>query len=243
MVTGNNIAVGADLVRRCYWVRLDARHASPDRRTGFRHPDLLEWVRRNRGRIVTALLTIARAWYAAGRPKSNTPPVATFTEWANVVGGMLAEHAPDFLANADALRATVDTEAGEWETFLIAWRDRFGDMTITARDVADEAERFNSTLNETLPYFLAAESGRPGFPKRLGEALRRRSGRRYGSLEVLPAGTSRSKVGLWTVVDHSKADTSDSVVVAFGQTRGPAPRESLGVPAEVPANEGPGNAQ
>ncbi|HWR50070.1 MAG TPA: hypothetical protein VN428_03130, partial [Bryobacteraceae bacterium] len=40
IATGNNIQVGGDMPRRCYWVRLDAKLSQPFRRTGFRHADL-----------------------------------------------------------------------------------------------------------------------------------------------------------------------------------------------------------
>ncbi|MBI3360830.1 MAG: hypothetical protein HY023_06945, partial [Chloroflexi bacterium] len=38
IATGNNLQLGGDLPRRCYWIRLDAKDSKPFRRTGFRHP-------------------------------------------------------------------------------------------------------------------------------------------------------------------------------------------------------------
>jgi 3-methylcrotonyl-CoA carboxylase alpha subunit len=35
-------------------------------REGFRHPDLIAWVKANRGRLVAACLTLGQAWIAAG---------------------------------------------------------------------------------------------------------------------------------------------------------------------------------
>src|SRR5262249_29538717 len=66
--TGNNIALGGDLPRRCYWIRLDAQCSEPWRNRQFRHPDLPGWVRANRGRLLSASLTLARAWFVAGCP-------------------------------------------------------------------------------------------------------------------------------------------------------------------------------
>ncbi|MBM3500891.1 MAG: hypothetical protein FJX74_19705, partial [Armatimonadetes bacterium] len=89
IVTGNNITLRGDLPRRCYWIRLDAAVPRPWQREGFRHPDLLRWVLQSRGRLVSALLTLARAWFAAGQPRSDMPQMGSYEEWAGMVGGIL----------------------------------------------------------------------------------------------------------------------------------------------------------
>ena len=65
--TGNNIHLGGDMPRRCYWVRLDAQTSRPFLRTGFKIDDLKAWTVEHRGELLGALLTLARAWYVAGR--------------------------------------------------------------------------------------------------------------------------------------------------------------------------------
>ena len=52
IATGNNIQVGGDMARRCFRIRLDAKSARPWKGRTFTHPNLLEWVRENRGRLV-----------------------------------------------------------------------------------------------------------------------------------------------------------------------------------------------
>uniref|UniRef100_UPI0031BA5BBF hypothetical protein n=1 Tax=Methanoculleus sp. UBA312 TaxID=1915499 RepID=UPI0031BA5BBF len=49
---GNNVQIGGDLARRVYLSRIDAEVALPWMREDFRHPDLLTWVRENRGRLI-----------------------------------------------------------------------------------------------------------------------------------------------------------------------------------------------
>jgi hypothetical protein len=71
-VNGNNIQLGGDLPRRCYWIRLDAKMSRPWERNGFKHKDLGAWVMENRGQLIAALLTMVKAWYVAGCP--NPPP-------------------------------------------------------------------------------------------------------------------------------------------------------------------------
>jgi putative DNA primase/helicase len=63
---GNNLVVVADLVRRTLICRLDANMENPDERT-FR-TDPVSTVLADRGRYVAAILTIARAYIAAGKP-------------------------------------------------------------------------------------------------------------------------------------------------------------------------------
>src|SRR5262249_61644492 len=101
------------LARRGYWVRLNARLQQPWKRTAFRHPDLFEWAVERRGDILAALLTLARAYFAAGRPRPKlaVPTIGGFSSWARMVGGTLA-HAgiQGFLTNLDALYEQVDEE-------------------------------------------------------------------------------------------------------------------------------------
>jgi len=68
IATGNNVALGGDLPRRAYLSRIIVDMAKPWRRdpSCFRHPELEAWVSANRGKILAAGLTLARAWIVAG---------------------------------------------------------------------------------------------------------------------------------------------------------------------------------
>ena len=70
MATGNNIQIGGDMPRRSYWIRMDAHTDKPWTRGNFSH-DLEQWIPEHRGEIIAALLTIARAWFAAGKPPAR----------------------------------------------------------------------------------------------------------------------------------------------------------------------------
>jgi hypothetical protein len=76
IATGNNIRLGGDMPRRCYWIRLDTGVARPWLRDIiFKHADLREWVFAKRGAILAAILTIARAWVTAGWPVPDGLPM------------------------------------------------------------------------------------------------------------------------------------------------------------------------
>src|SRR3974377_629194 len=82
IATGNNIQLGGDMPRRCYWVRMDAKCSKPFQRPGFKHKHLKEYVLKHRGELLAALLTLARAWFVAGRPEPNLTPVGSFEDWS-----------------------------------------------------------------------------------------------------------------------------------------------------------------
>ena len=89
MATGNNMQIGGDLPRRCYWIRMDARTAKPWTRSGFNH-DLESWVPEHRGELIAALLTLIRAWYDAGQPPAQVPiTMGSFESWVKTIGGIL----------------------------------------------------------------------------------------------------------------------------------------------------------
>jgi len=83
--TGNGLDIGADLVRRSILVRLEPMVEHPEERTGFRHPRLLEHVRSHRAELLSAALTIARAYVVAGRPDQRLTPMGSYTAWSDVV--------------------------------------------------------------------------------------------------------------------------------------------------------------
>ncbi len=73
LATGNNLRLTGDTPRRCLYVRLESTLERPERRRDFRHPRLLEWLRRRRPRLLPAALTLLRAYVAAGRPDLGLP--------------------------------------------------------------------------------------------------------------------------------------------------------------------------
>ena len=141
--TSNNATLGSDMRRRCYLVRLDARTERPEERTGWRHPDLLAWIRENRPELVAAALTVTRAWVAAGRPgpSSVVPTLGSFESWRHVVGGLLeVAGVRGFLGNLDAVREHTADDGG-WADFAASWWGRFADEWVTAADLVHAQHR------------------------------------------------------------------------------------------------------
>lgn len=204
LATGNNIDVGGDLARRCYRIRLDARQARPWAREGFRHPDLLGYVKRHRTEILGALCTIIRSWWVAGRPMANSvSAMGTYTPWVRTVGGIL-EHAgvDGFLANLHEFHASADHEASAWCAFLTAWREHWSEgHAVTVSELIHAMEASDSTLRETLPDELSGLWGDKKFPMRLGRALVKRLGRHHGEngIHIVAEPRNRRNVAMYSV--------------------------------------------
>jgi hypothetical protein len=200
IATGNNIQLRGDLPRRCYWIRLDARDSRPWQRENFKHPNLLGWVTKNRGRLIHALLTLARAWFAAGKPKApNLPRLGSFEAWTETVGGMVAfAGIPDFLGNLAELYDKADAGGVEWEAFLQTWWEELNaDKPTTVADLT-KAIADNDALRAALPGDLAEafDKSAGSFSRKLGTALAKRAGTRYGEegLHIVRAGEFRRAV-------------------------------------------------
>jgi hypothetical protein len=76
IATGNYISLGGDLPRRAYLVTINPEMARPWLRdvSQFKHPELEKWVKDNRGEILAAILTLARAWIITGKPLPTDIP-------------------------------------------------------------------------------------------------------------------------------------------------------------------------
>ena len=201
IITGNNLQLGGDLPRRCYWIRLDAASSQPWQRTGFRHPDLKKWIRQRRGDLVSALLTLARAWFAVGRPDGNAPTLGSFESWCQTVGGILHYAGVDgFLGNLVTLYQESDPSQLQWEGFLTALSSIFDQEGFTISQLV-EVMQTNSELTNARPEEFADCDRKGTLQRRMGRAFAARAGRRYGQdgLHLVKAGTTRNKVVLWEV--------------------------------------------
>jgi hypothetical protein len=89
VMTGNNLSLGGDLVRRTILVQIDPDMANPESRTSFKIPNLDQWVDEHRNDILHAMLTLVRAWHVAGRPTPFRKQSDSFARWESAVAGIL----------------------------------------------------------------------------------------------------------------------------------------------------------
>lgn len=108
-------------------VNLDAGVADPNKRTGFRHAMLESWILNERGRLIAALLTLARHWVCQECPADPDLKLGGFEGWARVVGGVLYASGIPRLSGAVAAAEHCNTEGEQDTLFVAAWLDRLRD--------------------------------------------------------------------------------------------------------------------
>jgi hypothetical protein len=190
--TGNNLKLRGDLPRRCYWIRMDAKMSHPWTRPPerFTHPHLLTWATDHRGELLAALLTLVRGWHAAGRPRVQVSILGGFESWAETLGSLLAYlQVPGFLGNLDTFYAQADEDGPQWEAFFMAWALVFDTAIVTVAHIVQELQKDGSPLQEAVPEALMedlpdAEGSWEGFRRKLGRALAKREGVRYGAKDI-----------------------------------------------------------
>ncbi|WP_431997758.1 bifunctional DNA primase/polymerase [Streptomyces fungicidicus] len=195
IVTGNALRTGGDNLRRVFWVRLDPDCPDPDQRDGFTVGDLRPWLRNNASTLVAALVTLVRAWVAAGTPQVRVRK-GDYSEWASHMAGLL-----DFLGvdgwMADRAEARdQDDEAQEWALFLEMWRETYGSEPLAT-----------GALIKGLPNHVPRKGDEPPSANQLGIWLKARQGRYFGTHKVVMVVDSHRKQNLWRVEVHADRGT------------------------------------
>lgn len=120
--TGNNITYKADTAPRVVPIALDPKMERPEERTGFQQDDLRAWVRHARPRLVTAALTLMRAYFEAGCPQQGITPMGGFEAWSALVRQALGwAGEADPLAGQKTLALEHDTGSENLRSLLVSW--------------------------------------------------------------------------------------------------------------------------
>ncbi|MBI5716620.1 MAG: hypothetical protein HZC37_02910 [Burkholderiales bacterium] len=190
--SGNNVGPVQDMSRRCITIHLTPDCEVPAARS-FSRPDLVREVLSERGRYVSAALTIVRAWIDAGRPMTECKSLAGFGEWSALCRqplmwlGLRDPTASVFKAMAE------DPDRETLGRLLIAWQRAFGKTAAMVRDAVKEASAFHdghAELREVL-HDIAAERGEVN-RRKLGWWIRRHAGRIVDGLRFARASGNRS---------------------------------------------------
>jgi hypothetical protein len=190
--SGNNVGPVQDMTRRCLSIRLDPSCETPAARS-FKRPDLVREVLAERGRYVSAALTIVRAWIVAGRPKAICKSLAGYGDWSDLCRQPLL-----WLGCADPTVSVFEAmaEDPDRETLgrlLRAWQAVFGRMPAMVRDAVKKAEVFHEEhveLREVLRD-IADERGEIN-RRKLGWWIRRHAGRIVDGLRFARSSGNRS---------------------------------------------------
>lgn len=137
LANGNGLEIVGDLVRRCIIATIDPKSETPWLRT-FTTEDPVSRVRRERGKYVSALLTVLRAYTQADCP--NRPvPLGSFEEWSSLIRGAIIWCGyADPCGTMEHLRVS-DPKRGKLSSVLHRWRAALGSDEVTAGDVIRRA--------------------------------------------------------------------------------------------------------
>ncbi len=209
LLTGINVLVKGDTSRRTLLCTLDTHSERPELRGGFQHPDLKEWIRENRGRLVTLALTVLRGFALAGRP-ATVKPIGSFEVWSRLVASAVV-----WAGGEDVTQAVIDPttdddpEKNGLRSLLASWHtiDLSGQglTTRAALDLlypqgrAPTAPDAHSDLREAIEMLCRTPPGKAPDANRLGLKLRAGKGRVFDG-QRFEAVSARAHSVRWVVV-------------------------------------------
>jgi len=150
--SGNNVGPVQDMTRRCLTIRLNPGCDTPVARS-FKSPELICDLLNERGRYVSAALTVVRAWVVAGRPKTPCRPLSGYTQWSDLCRQpLLWLGCTDPTSSVfEAMKEDPDRET--LDRLLKVWQRIFGSVPTMVRDAVKQTEIFqeeNQELNDAL---------------------------------------------------------------------------------------------
>jgi len=135
LATANNPMLSTEIARRCIRIRIDPKMDRPWERSGFKHPQLRQWVQVNQGMLIHAALTLTRYGLQHGQPGRA---LGSYEPWSLLLGRILHGCGiPDFLGNLDELYERADVQSQAWRALVSAWWDKHHTDEIPAGDVFD----------------------------------------------------------------------------------------------------------
>ncbi len=195
--TGNNVQLGADTARRTCHIRMESLEERPEHKEGFRHLKLREYVRRRRGKFLSAALTILRGWHVAGRPTHNLRNWGSFEEWSGIVReAVVFAGLDDPILTLEELQRASDRDPNLMKIILDAMQrldpNRHGLTTAELIHRSQGSE--NAELRSALEELCGKLDGR-----KLGGRFKHFQQRNFGGKMLDKAGEDRNKSSRWAV--------------------------------------------
>ncbi len=209
--TGNNVSVASDTTRRIIHIRLDVLSDKPEERSGFKHANLIEWIRAKRPWLLTRALTILRAYFNEGMPRQNVTPFGSYEGWSRLVRESIVWLGlPDPCATRVKLAEMSDTTVDNLEQLMDAWHaaEFEGSGVVIAKLInrlyADEwppRDEASCSLRSAIESIVGCPPGKTPTTRQLAAKLkffrRRMVGGRY--FDHCPSGPRRNGA-IWSLV-------------------------------------------
>lgn len=191
--SGNNTGPVGDLIRRVVVINLDTRSESPAT-LRYKGDPLGEMIAKREAHVADVLL-IVEAWIAAGRPKADLSPIATYGgRWTDYCRQPLVWLGLDDPAEGLIEQLKDDPDRAALGHFLSAWHAQLREKVVTLRGLMEEAEGDLAEAIEDLSF----EGSLLQRNSRFGQYLKRNAGRPVSGLKLEKA-VSRER-NAWRVV-------------------------------------------
>ncbi len=238
--TGNNVQLHADTARRVCYCRMETEDERPELKGGWRYDPLREHVRVNRGRLLSAALTVLRGWVAAGRPRHGLSPWGSFEGWSGVVReAVVFAGLPDPGETRAVLQASADLDALAMSAVLTGLGrmdpDRRGVTTAEVIDALksppDPPPDWQADLRSAVEELCGRLDGRT-----LGYRFRHFQRRNFGGRMLVKVATPHGSAR-WAVapVGRPRAGPDDAHHPHHVHTPDPRPGGDGGHGGDVPA--------
>lgn len=208
--TGNNVMVVGDTLRRVLSIRLESKMESPEVRDNFKHENLKEWVLQNRPRLLSAALTILKAYFDAGKPNQKLPKWGSYESWSALIRGAIVWAGwKDPFVSQPASRSQGDYIITAMGVLLANWDSiKPGSSGLTARQIIEvvEQEKPPENLADIIEAVaILAPSSSKDRSSALGYKFRKFSRRNINGKCIVKVG-SHSAIGRWAAQDAEQPD-------------------------------------
>jgi hypothetical protein len=210
VMTGNNVTVTGDMIRRSLVCRVDPKHESPNLRAFDIDP--VQEVERRRVELCAAAMTILRGFQIA-EWASSTEKFGSFERWDDVIRqtvlwiGSLTEGFGDPITSSKKALLD-DPEVEAMRDVLTSWRSLLGTELVSTKDVVDVMNARKPTEDD--PDAEVRSHLRDGLdvlsggrltltPQSLGMLLAGRLGRVAAGLQLNRMKDKKTKTFLWRV--------------------------------------------
>ena len=134
--TGQNFTAIGDMERRTIVSKIDPKMETPETREFDFEP--VQLAKERRPQLVVAVLTILRAYRAAGMPGKPTP-LGSFEHWSDLVrGALLWLDCADPVDTMAEVRAS-DPETSQLRQVMAAWQEEFKSEGVTVAQLVKKA--------------------------------------------------------------------------------------------------------
>jgi hypothetical protein len=185
MATGNNLQVAGDLTRRVLVCSLDAQCEHPERR--HFEWDAADVAKAKRGQLVSAALTILRAWHCADT-RIERSPLGGFEEWSQRIRAPLLWLGCDDPCDTTLKFKAQDPHVMQLKAVMACWQEHIGaNAPVNIQGIINKA-LIAPDLHNALMTVAEARGRAVVSPDRLGKWLRKVDGRIIAGKAIRQAG-------------------------------------------------------